>query len=253
MPKQPSPHAAQTLHMAPELPFFVCPPDLVFLSDDEGEQEVINVEDSDGGGDTHIYLSSDEEDDVVYADDGASYANSTAVSAAATSLGAASSHDYSDRSPNGGNSNEDAGGYFDDNDDDHHSGESGDDTTDFSSATASKSQRAPYNKWHPIDLCTLVEIDGQLVKDFEGARVPSSVLYEAFMEDPRPIRRAGLTSRNISYKRYQLRKKFRAFCKSDPTRYFRRRRTDQEGKFYACCRKAWPDIVEESRACPANK
>ena len=248
VPKQPSPHPAHTFYMARELPFFVSSPDLVFLSDDEGEKEVTKIEDSDCGGDTHVYLSSDEEDDAVYADDGSSYANCKAASAAATSLATVSCTDYGDDNPNGGDSNGDGNpnnSYFDDNDNDSEDG--GDDASDFSSAATSKSPKAPYNYWHPTDLCTLVEIDGQLLKDFEGATVPSSVLYEAFMEDPRPIRRGGLTSRKISYKRYQLKKKFRAFCKLDPRRAFRTCHTAQECKFYTCCKEAWPHIVEEGR------
>lgn len=250
--------------MAPQLPFFVSSPDLVFLSDDEGEKEVINIEDSDdGGGDTHIYLSSDEEDDAVYADDGASYANSKAVSAAATSLAAASSDDYGGGNPTGasgtnnfegaGNSNgdDDAGGYSD-GDEDNHSEDGDDNTSDVSSAVASRSQRAPYNYWHHTDLCRLVEIDGRLCEDFKGASVPSSVLYKAFMKDRQPIYRGKLTSKKISEKRYQLRKKFRVFCTLEARCEYRRRHTEEDA-FYACCKKAWPDIVEEARAELANK
>lgn len=58
---------------------------------------MITIEDLDGA-DTHVYISSGEEDDAVYDDNGASYANTKDASATATSFAAASSD-------NDGNSN----------------------------------------------------------------------------------------------------------------------------------------------------
>lgn len=85
-------HNQSKLYIAPIFPFLISSPSILFISDDEEEKDVIIIEDSDGGY-THVYISSDEENDAVYGNDGASYANTKDVSTAAASFAAASFDD----------------------------------------------------------------------------------------------------------------------------------------------------------------
>lgn len=71
-------HNQSKLYIAPIFPFLISSPSILFISDDEEEKDVIIIEDSDGGY-THVYISSDEENDAVYGNDGASYANTKDV------------------------------------------------------------------------------------------------------------------------------------------------------------------------------
>ncbi|KAI4968279.1 hypothetical protein ZWY2020_060016 [Hordeum vulgare] len=195
--------------------------------------EVIDV-DSRSGGDTHIYINSDEEENAVYADD------ATSVAAVGNPSGTS---DTIIEGAGESNGDDDAGGYSDG--DDNYTEDRND---NVSSAFASKSQRGPYSYWHERDICRLVKTDGLLSGGLNDIIIPSSMLYVEFVKDNQPIYRGNLDSKTISEKRYKFKKKFFDYCKSEAGL-----NPGQEGPVYACCREAWPHIVEKARADVANE
>ncbi|KAI4980121.1 hypothetical protein ZWY2020_016874 [Hordeum vulgare] len=176
---------------------------------------------------THIYIGSDKEENAVYADDATSVA----------AVGNPAAHRTPSLKAPAGQWNADAGGYSDG--DDNHTEDHND---NVSSAFASKSQRGPYSYWHERDICRLVEIDGLLSDGLNDLIVPSSTLYVEFVKNYQPVYRDNLDSKTISEKRYKLKKKFFDYCKSEASL-----NPGQEGPVYACCREAWPHIVEGPR------